>query len=175
GTGALQLYQEAAAAEGIIFTGLHAYDGHLHDSDLQVREKKCNDGFAGVEILRQEIARASGSDPLVVAGGTPTFPIHAKRPEVEASPGTFIYWDKGYAQLLPEQPFVFAAVVITRVISLPDDETVCVDLGHKSIGSENPIAKRVYFLNAPDLQPVGHSEEHLVLRAAKNHHYRVGD
>lgn len=175
GAEALELYHAAEQTAGITFTGLHAYDGHLHDAGLQVRTRKCDEAFAGVEKLRREIQRASGRDPCIVAGGTPTFPIHAKRPGVEASPGTFIYWDKGYQQILAEQPFLLAALVISRVISLPDKETLCVDLGHKSISSENPLDKRVYFLNAPDLEPVGHSEEHMVFRTKKDHAYRIGD
>jgi len=81
----------------------------------------------------------------------------------------------GYQRILPEQPFVFAALVITRVISKTDRGYVCVDLGHKSIASENSIDSRVFFLNAPELQPIGHSEEHMVVRAPATNSYKVGD
>jgi D-serine deaminase-like pyridoxal phosphate-dependent protein len=173
--GALKLYQQAIALPGINIVGLHVYDGHLRDADLSVRKQKCDDAFRPVDSLLQELTKATGKKPVVIAGGTPTFPIHAKREGVEASPGTFIFWDKGYQQLLDEQPFEFAALVVTRVISKPDDQTICLDLGHKSIASENPISNRVHFLNAPDVQPIGHSEEHMVLRAEKNHPHEVGD
>jgi D-serine deaminase-like pyridoxal phosphate-dependent protein len=93
---------------------------------------------------------------------------------VECSPGTFIFWDKGYQQLLPEQPFLFASLVVTRVVSKPADDIATVDLGHKAIASENPITNRVYFLNSPDVLPIGHSEEHLVLKTAPNE-LQVGD
>ena len=175
GERAFQLYRDARAAKGVVFTGLHAYDGHLRDADLKVRTAKCAAAFRGVEKLRAEIAADWGKDPLVVAGGTPTFPIHARNPGVEASPGTFIFWDKGYQQSLAEQPFEFAAVVVTRVISKPDAHTICTDLGHKSIASENPLDQRVYFLNVPAMQPVGHSEEHMVFRLSGNEQLAVGD
>jgi len=81
----------------------------------------------------------------------------------------------GYQRILPEQPFVFAALVITRVISKPTEDTLCVDLGHKSIASENLIDSRVFFLNAPELQPIGHSEEHMVVSAPATNSYKVGD
>ncbi|MEX1238710.1 MAG: D-TA family PLP-dependent enzyme [Cyclobacteriaceae bacterium] len=171
----VDLYLEAAKTKGIEIAGLHIYDGHLRDTDISVRRQKCDAAFAPVNNLKKEIAEATGKIPVVVAGGTPTFPIHAKRKDVEASPGTFIFWDSGYQQLLPEQPFEFAALVVSRVISIPDEETICLDLGHKSIASENPITNRVYLLNAPDLQPIGHSEEHMVFRARKNHGHEVGD
>jgi len=175
GEGAFQLYEEARRSSGIVFIGLHVYDGHLRDADLALRTEKCDAAFRGVDLLREQIAKDMKADPRVVAGGTPTFPIHAKRAGVEASPGTFIFWDKGYQQILAEQPFEFAAVVVSRVISRPDDHTLCVDLGHKSIASENPIAQRVYFLNAPDIQPIGHSEEHMVFRLQAGTPYKVGD
>lgn len=175
GREALQLYLNANQSDGIEIIGLHAYDGHLHDSDLQVRNQKCDEAFRDVEHLRTEIKKATGKSPVMVAGGTPTFPIHARKTDIECSPGTFIFWDKGYQQILPEQPFQFAALVVTRVISKPDNQTICVDLGHKSIASENPINNRVYFLNAPGLEPIGHSEEHMVFRTEKNRNFQVGD
>lgn len=174
GVDALALFNAATEAPEIDFIGLHAYDGHLRDPDLAVRKQKCDDAFQHVERMAKEIARRSGSQPIIVAGGTPTFPIHAKRANVEASPGTFIFWDRGYQQLLAEQPFEFAALVVTRVISTPDEHTVCLDLGHKSIASENPIANRVYLLNDASLEPIGHSEEHMVFRTAQKHNLQPG-
>lgn len=175
GDSALSLYLAATGTKGIEILGLHAYDGHLRDADLSLRTRRCDEAFSPVTVLASKIREATGKAPVIVAGGTPTFPIHAKRKGVQASPGTFIFWDKGYEQILAEQRFEFAALVVTRVISKPDDETICLDLGHKSIASENPIAQRVFLLNAADLQPVGHSEEHMVFHAAKDHGFNVGD
>lgn len=172
---AFDLYRVCASLEGIVVEGLHAYDGHLRDSDVAVRKKKCDDAFRPVEDLAKTITRTSGKPPHIVAGGTPTFPIHAKRDGVEASPGTFVFWDKGYEQLLKEQPFEFAALVVTRVISAPAANTLCVDLGHKSIASENPITQRVHFLNATGLIPVSHSEEHMVFTTEDATRFAPGD
>ena len=63
---------------------------------------------------------------------------------------------------------------MTRVISKVDDETVCVDLGHKAIASENPLTSRVAFLDI-DAIVIGHSEEHLVLKVNKESGLSVGD
>jgi D-serine deaminase-like pyridoxal phosphate-dependent protein len=171
---AFDLYKILSTLVGLQVRGLHAYDGHLRDTDFQVRSQKCDLAFQPVEELRQKITTMQ-RDITVIAGGTPTFPIHAKRKSVECSPGTFIYWDKGYQSILPEQPFLFAALVVTRVISKPSDTMVTIDLGHKSIASENPLNNRVHFLNAPDLNPIGHSEEHMVLQSEKPNTYKVGD
>jgi D-threonine aldolase len=171
---ALGLFTKCSLLKGIEINGLHAYDGHLRDTDLEIRRVKCDEGFRKAEALKKAIEKQTGQSMIIIAGGTPSFPIHAERQDVECSPGTFIFWDKGYQQLLPEQPFLFASLVVTRIISKPGDDIITVDLGHKAIASESPITNRVYFLNAPDVQPIGHSEEHLVLKTIKNI-YKVGD
>jgi len=168
---ALPLYKEFQSK----IVGLHAYDGHLRDPDLEVRRKQSDEGFARAVKLQDEIQKISGKKLTIIAGGTPSFSIHSKRADVECSPGTFIYWDKGYQSVLTEQPFLIAALVITRVVSIPTSDTICVDLGHKGIASENTIDKRVYFLNAEGLTPIGHSEEHMVLKTNGSHSFKVGD
>jgi D-serine deaminase-like pyridoxal phosphate-dependent protein len=172
---ALRLYEDCQSLKGIRIVGLHTYDGHLHDADVEIRAQKCNEAFQLVQELQEMIGQKGYPDPIVVAGGSPTFPIHAERKTVECSPGTFIYWDRGYSLLCAEQPFLPAALVISRVISLPDSTKICIDLGHKSISAENELTKRVYFINASDLKPVGQSEEHLVLEAGEAHQYKIGD
>lgn len=171
---ALELYKTAASLLGINPIGLHAYDGHIRDADLTIRAQKCNLAFTLVTTLADQIQAAGFPYPVLVAGGSPTFPIHAKRPGVESSPGTFIFWDWGYAQVLTEQPFRYAALVVTRVISKLNSTTLCLDLGHKSVAAENPLP-RVVFLNAPDATPIAQSEEHLVVKVLEENNYQVGD
>ena len=69
----------------------------------------------------------------------------------------------------------YAALVITRIISVVDEHTICIDLGHKSVAAENVLEKRVHFLNAENVQPVGQSEEHLVLKVDDASVYKIGD
>jgi D-serine deaminase-like pyridoxal phosphate-dependent protein len=175
GNDALQLYSFCVGLPGIVVLGLHAYDGHIHDTDLSVRTQKCNASFDLVKKLQDEIISKGYPDPVIIAGGTPTFPVHAKRKSVECSPGTFIYWDRGYSLACAEQEFLTAALVISRVVSLPDETKLCLDVGHKSVAAENELNKRIYFLNAEELQFVSQSEEHLVVDAGKNHQYKIGD
>jgi D-serine deaminase-like pyridoxal phosphate-dependent protein len=174
GKEAFRLFTEAASSRGIGFLGLHVYDGHIRDADLEARARICDEAFRPVAALREEIIAAGAKDPVLIAGGTPTFPIHARRKDVEVSPGTFIFWDRGYQQILAEQPFSYGALVVTRVISTPDEYTLCLDLGHKAIAAENEITRRVFLLNAEGLTPIGHSEEHMVFRSETKHHYRPG-
>jgi len=143
--------------------------------DFEQRTIACDKAFEPVEQLQKELVKEGFSLPIIIAGGSPTFPIHAKRKDIECSPGTFIFWDKGYELSLPEQHFRPAALVITRVISLPGETKICLDLGHKSIAAENELQRRVWFINAPELKFISQSEEHLVVEAGMNHHYKIGD
>ena len=174
GKPALALYQLIASLPGVKPGGLHAYDGHIHDTDLAVRTKNCETAFAPVTKLRQELSAAGLSVPRVVAGGTPTFPMHAKRPDIECSPGTCVFWDFGYADMLPDMDFLVAALVLTRVVSKPGGNLLCLDLGHKAIASENP-QPRVRLLGLENVQFVTHSEEHLVVETPRAAEFKVGD
>jgi D-serine deaminase-like pyridoxal phosphate-dependent protein len=83
-------------------------------------------------------------------------------------------WDFGYGSRLKGLDFLPAALVLTRVISKPTDQRVCLDLGHKAIASENPHP-RVHFLNEPEATAVAHSEEHLVVETESAEKWKVGD
>lgn len=172
---AFALFEACKKFKGINITGLHIYDGHIRDSNVKERKHNTDAAFKNVIELAEKIEASSGKKLNMVAGGSPTFPVHAQRKDVECSPGTFVFWDYGYKMNLPDEPFEFAALVITRVISIIDDTTICTDLGHKSVAAENVIEKRVYFLNTENVLPVGQSEEHLVLQVDDSAKYKIGD
>jgi len=174
GGDAIELCKFISSTKGTRFAGLHAYDGHIRNKDFALRTKECDEAFATIKNLKEELLKI-GIFSNIIVGGSPTFPIHAKRKNIECSPGTFIYWDKGYTDLCPEQNFLTAAVLVTRIISLPSPARVCTDLGHKSVAAENEIGRRVFFLNASDLMPVAQSEEHLVCETPYNHSHKTGD
>jgi D-serine deaminase-like pyridoxal phosphate-dependent protein len=174
GPKAVELYRLIASLPGLKPGGLHAYDGHIHDSDVTVRAKNCEAAFAPVNALRQELLRVGLPVPRVVAGGTPTFPMHARRGDVECSPGTCVFWDAGYAKNLPDLDFLPDAVLLTRVVSRPGANRLCLDLGHKAIASEMPHP-RVQLLNLGDAKFVAHNEEHLVVETARGDAFNVGE
>lgn len=153
--------------------GIHAYDGHIHDRDIELRRKAGEASFGIAEHVLTQIKTVYSSPLHIVMGGTPTFPVHLGRKETECSPGTFVFWDWGYLHMLPDLPFRYAAVVLSRVISVVDETHVCLDLGHKSVAAENPLP-RVHFLNAPEAVPVSQSEEHLVVEVNDSREYPVG-
>jgi D-serine deaminase-like pyridoxal phosphate-dependent protein len=171
---ALRLFKDCQQLKGINIIGLHVYDGHIRDTDLTARKQKTDEAFQAILSLADEIKKISQKKLNIVAGGSPTFPVHAERANIECSPGTFVFWDYGYKNLLPDEPFDYAALVISRIISIIDENIMCTDLGHKSVAAENPFP-RVHFLNAPDAQAIGQSEEHLVVKVPNTSNYKVGD
>ena len=174
GPRAVEVYRQICALKGLQTGGLHAYDGHLHDSDAARRGQQCEEGFASVLTLRDELLAAGMPVPRLAAGGTPTFPFHAQRAGVECSPGTLLLWDAGYSTKLSDMDYLHAAVLLTRVVSRPQPGHLCVDLGHKAVASEMPHP-RVIFPRLPDARAVMHSEEHLVIETAEAARFKVGD
>ena len=171
--GALSFFNQLKKLPAVHVAGLHAYDGHIHEADAFVRKQKTEAAFAQVISAATQIERQGNGKIKIIAGGSVTFPHHRQQ-GVECSPGTFVFWDWGYKQLLPEEPFRYAALVITRVVSIVDATTITTDLGHKSVAAENPLP-RVYFLNASDAKPVSQSEEHLVLKVPDSARFKTGD
>ena len=154
--------------------GLHAYDGHVTHTDILIRQQNADAAFEKVLLVADQIKSHLSTPLIFVVGGSPSFPVHAKRENVECSPGTFVFWDWGYSTNFRDETFVCAAVLVTRVISIIDDCTFCLDLGHKSVAAENP-QPRVHFLNATGLTIIGQSEEHMVVKYAEPHTVKVGD
>jgi D-serine deaminase-like pyridoxal phosphate-dependent protein len=175
GDAVIELFKFCSTQKGIKPVGLHAYDGQQRNPDFEQRTIDCDKGFQTVLAMQSRITEIGFELPVIIVGGSPTFPIHARRPVVECSPGTCIFWDKGYSDLCPEQPFEPAVVLVTSVISLPAPTRICRDLGHKSVAAENDITRRVFFPDAPELKPVGQSEEHLVMEATLGHSFKPGD
>jgi D-serine deaminase-like pyridoxal phosphate-dependent protein len=168
GPAALDLYHRLSKTPGLRPGGLHAYDGHLHQSDPAERAKAAQAALAPVLAMESTLREQNISVPRLVLGGTPTFPIHAQLtlPSVELSPGTCVLWDAGYATRYPDLDFLHAAQLLTRVVSRPSSRRICLDLGHKAVASEMP-QPRVTFPSLPDAKIVLHSEEHLVVETAE--------
>jgi D-serine deaminase-like pyridoxal phosphate-dependent protein len=174
GEKAARLFKRIMDSPMLVAEGLHVYDGHIHEPDLSQREKICNDSFATVKGLIEELGNEGISPIKIIAGGTPTFPIHASRKNVETSPGTLILWDYGYSSSFSDMSFLHAAVLVTRIISKPGKDLLCLDLGHKAIASEMP-QPRIKLLDIEKYTIINHNEEHMVIRTAASDKYKTGD
>ncbi len=159
----------------LTFAGFHVYDGQFTGYPIEIRTAKANKAFTPVQEMVKHLAAEGIEVGNIVAGGSPTFPVHALKAEIDLSPGTYVLWDMGYSTLCPELPFVPAAVLLTRVVSKPAANRLCLDLGHKAVAAENPLDKRVRFFNAPDAQYIDQKEEHLVIEVPNGEDFNLGD
>lgn len=167
GEEALLLYQSIAQNSNTNARGLHVYDGHILDTDLKIRKEACEKDFKPVLRLRDKIQALGFKAERIVAGGTPTFPIHVLRDDVDVSPGTFVFWDEKYFINYPDLNFLHAAVIVSRIVSRPLAYHICLDLGHKSVASEMNLP-RVKILDHEQFEQISQSEEHLVINCGEN-------
>lgn len=174
GEKAIQLYLALDANPNIEAMGLHVYDGHVREPDFDKRKKIGDADFAPVLKLEADLEKMGVKVEGIVAGGSPSFPIHAKNEKLVTSPGTFTLWDAGYGRSYKEMGFLNAAVLLTRIISKPRPDLLCFDLGHKSVASEMSLP-RVEIMGLEGSEQIGQSEEHLVVRCKEANKYNVGD
>jgi len=181
GTEAVELYRTIAASPGLQAAGLHAYDGHHHEHDAAERRANIDRDWQQVIQLRDRLVAADLPVPRIVAGGTPAFPIHARRdePTLELSPGTTVFHDAGSLANFPDLPFTPAALVLTRVISCPRSseggDLLTFDVGSKGIASDPPVDKRAVFVDWPNVEVLSQNEEHLVVRTPQAGQFSPGD
>jgi D-serine deaminase-like pyridoxal phosphate-dependent protein len=173
GPEAMAVYRAIHAASNLRAAGLHAYDGHLHERDPVKLRASVEASFAPIEQFLLELRNAGLPADRIIAGGTPTTPLHAAHGAIECGAGTTILWDSGQPTVCPDQNFLHAAVLLIRVISKPTPDRLCFDLGHKAVASEMPHP-RVQILELSDAKFVGHSEEHLVVETSRASEVPVG-
>jgi D-serine deaminase-like pyridoxal phosphate-dependent protein len=178
GTEAIELYEMIHRSPGLRAGGLHVYDGHNHQESFVERQQAVRTQLEPVLKLRTALVEKGLAVPRFVAGGTPTFPVHA-RLEVaglECSPGTMVLHDHGYGSRFADlTAFTPAALLLTRVISRPTPTRMTLDLGYKAVASDPPAGKRCVLLDVPDYQAMAQNEEHFVVETPAAERYRPGD
>ena len=166
---AADLYRRIAGARWVAAGGVHAYDGHTTARDPEKREEQAAQARENAVALVAELDAAGLSAPEVVFSGTPGFPFHAAAlqataggpdgPTVRLSPGTYAYFDWGYAEAYPDLPFKPAAFVLGRVISVREAGSFTIDVGSKAICADPP-GERGTILNLSGARAGRQSEEH---------------
>jgi D-serine deaminase-like pyridoxal phosphate-dependent protein len=174
---AVSLYRQIVDSPGLKPGGLHAYDGHRHQSSRTEREQAVAADWEVVRAFRDRLVKQGLPVPRIVVGGTPTFPVHAanRDPALEIAPGTCVLNDAGYGEAYADLKFTPAAVLLTRVVSRPTKDRVTLDLGTKAVSSDQPAGRRVVIPELPDAQQVVHNEEHLVLETPRASEFTPGD
>jgi len=166
-----------ARAAGERLRGLHWYDGHHTDASAAERECAAHAGYrAFVELALELVRRGVRMDELVTSGTpalraalsfAPFQALHELWPAAlhRVSPGTVVLHDVRSEELDPTLGLVPAALVLTRVVSLPRRGRATCDAGSKALGADahGPIA---LVLDWPRLVPASPSEEHLPLDAS---------
>ncbi len=173
GETAVEIYESIDQSDSLQPWGLHVYDGHIHDEDLTARRTACNQSLAQVEKMQDMLSAKGLTVPLIVMGGTPTFPIYAKTPGVEASPGTFVFHDYGYTTHYPDLGFSPAALLLSRVISIPIPNRITLDLGHKAIAAD-PDGVRGIILNINNAEVDKQHEEHWAVNIPEDTPVQIG-
>jgi D-serine deaminase-like pyridoxal phosphate-dependent protein len=167
GPDATTLYEEINAHPYLEASGLHLYDGHENFTDLAQRESSAQGHIESLQEFQQQIEAAGMPVPYVVAGGSWSFPYYARTEGMYGSPGTFIYWDAGYMNDMPDMPFRCAALILTQVVDrYPDAGTITTDLGCKGISSDLLLEERAALLGHDAAEMVWQSEEHAMFRIA---------
>lgn len=173
----LSLYRFVSGLDGLSFGGVHIYDGHIRNPEFSERKAAADGAYELVLPLLDRIETECGYEPMIIVGGSPSFTVHALRPDVYLSPGTNVLWDWGYGDRFDGQPFEHAALILTRVVSKPNPGILTIDLGHKAIAAENPIENRLRLLNLPEYTLLSQSEEHGVLEVTNDvwENIQIGD
>ncbi|MDR0539524.1 MAG: D-TA family PLP-dependent enzyme [Spirochaetaceae bacterium] len=149
---------------GLSLMGLHCYDGHLGLKDAVERGRAAVEEADKLMAVRAELESIGQKMPVVVLGGTPTFPFHAANTAAFLSPGTLFIQDYGYASKYQDLDFVPGAAVLTRVVSRAHDDLFTLDTGYKAIASDSVAGERGIIADLPEACPEAHSEEHWVFR-----------
>jgi D-serine deaminase-like pyridoxal phosphate-dependent protein len=154
---------------GIVFRGLHYYDGHMGKyDDLPTREVMAHQGY---DQLMQIVAALNAAGLVVeevITSGTPAFcSVLSYKPFADApfvhraSPGTVVYGDFTSINQLPaEWGYRPAAVVVASVVSHPTTHRFTCDAGHKAVSADAGVPTCTV-LGHPEFQPQKPSEEHL--------------
>ncbi|MDR2575434.1 MAG: D-TA family PLP-dependent enzyme [Treponema sp.] len=156
-----KFYESACAFKNITLKGLHCYDGHLHDSDINVRKSKVEEIDREVLKIQEALLRKGLDCGLLVMGGTPTFPCRAKKANMYLSPGTCFIGDWGYYKKFSDMAYTPGAAVFSRVVSHTAENTFTIDLGSKGIASD-PAGERGIIAGMEEAKPLFQSEEHWV-------------
>jgi D-serine deaminase-like pyridoxal phosphate-dependent protein len=163
GAEAIALVERIRTTRGLRFEGLHSYGSPPAPGGPADRAPIYRRALQTVIETRTALEGRGIRVPRVVAGNSMDFALAATMAGIdEVSPGTWIFWDQGYESLLPDQ-FVYAALVVGRVISRPTPTLFALDTGYKSV-SADPAIPHAQVLSVPGSVVIGRWEEHLLVR-----------
>jgi len=174
GARAVQLYEQIHRLPGLTAAGIHVYDGHNNQPNFEERKASIEKTHREILAFKAQLEQRGLPVPALVMGGTPQFYVYAQIPGVECSPGTYFFMDHGYQSKYAEFDFPCAALLLTRVISVPTNDRIALDLGYKAVGSDPP-GDRFRLLDVPNARMLLQAEEHLLIQTPQASQFRPGD
>lgn len=159
---------QATGHAGLVFRGLHYYDGQYGALEEPARSEAAHRGYDTLMKLITEIERGGMQVPEVVTAGTPSLSASLSYEAFRkggfvhrVSPGTVVYCDaSSLCQTPREYGYQPAVLVLTRVVSRPRAGIVTCDAGHKAVSADAGVPTCVV-MGHPELTPLSPSEEHL--------------
>jgi D-serine deaminase-like pyridoxal phosphate-dependent protein len=159
---------------GNCFAGLHYYDGHHRQPDIQERMSAAYVGYEQLIHIVEAIETEGITVETVVTSGTPALPCALAFPGFRdrnfshrVSSGTIVYGDLTSMTQIPEEwDLHWAAVVVASVVSRPAPFLITCDAGHKAISSDAGFPNCAV-LGHPEFEPKHPSEEHLPIAIPK--------
>ena len=165
------LYEKASALKGLSVKGMHCYDGHCKDPDINVRKAMAEESDRKVLELVESLKSKGLESEIMVMGGSPSFPCRTRKAGFFLSPGTIFIGDWGYYSQQPDMAFTPGAAIFSRVVSLGSKagsvNTFTIDLGHKGIAAD-PAGDRGIIAGLKEAKPLSQSEEHWVFSLPEN-------
>jgi D-serine deaminase-like pyridoxal phosphate-dependent protein len=174
GDGLKDFCLDATNIPGLTLMGFHCYDGNFAVKDQAEREAYTASETKKILAARTALEAQGQKLPVMLMGGTPTFPFHARTNGVFLSPGTLFINDHGYSAKYKDLDFTPGAALLSRVISRPREDLFTLDLGYKAISADQE-GERGVIANLPDASPVSHSEEHWVFSITPESAPAIGD
>ncbi len=166
GPDAVRLAQAVAAAPGLVFRGLHAYQGaaqHLRRPDE--RRGAIAAASALAAQTRDLLVAAGIACPVVTGAGTGTWQLERDSDVyTELQPGSYVFMDADYGRnaLAPDQhAFEQSLYVLAAVMSVPAADRAIVDAGLKALAVDSGMPE---VHAARGLEFVKASDEHGVLQ-----------
>ena len=163
---------KAVKIEGLGIKGFHCYDGHLGINDLKERKSAVSSSTEKLWAVKKSLEKLGHKIPVLIMGGTPTFPCHSETKGVYLSPGTIFVHDYEHVEKFPDMDYIPGAAILTRVISHPGKNLFTVDTGYKAISSDK--TDRGIIADLPEAKAVGQSEEHWVWKLEKGNVPPIG-
>lgn len=159
----------------LIFSGFHAYTGHLqHIESIAEREKLNKLAMSQLKKYLNFIRKKYKNDFLISGGGTGTFHIDKNENILdEIQPGSYIFMDSHYSAInnFDDSPeFEQSLYVLGSIMSI-NSESIILDVGTKSISIESGFPKLFNDNNAKTIQV---SDEHIVIKCDTKK-YKLGE